>query len=201
MVIHNVRNINGFSLIELLIASAIGLLALAVVGSVFINGYSFASQRSLQLMLAQDTNDVLRMIKEDILRAGFASGASSSFIISGATKTIYLNSPSAGNPTCIAYGYDDGTNQHYRSYYRDNQTLRLRSTKSSVLTTAGACMGGQSTLNENQIKVTKFEVLESVLSSAKATSQYLTINLEVATLDDSVSSAKSVQVKTRNWNG
>ncbi|MGF1761083.1 prepilin-type N-terminal cleavage/methylation domain-containing protein [Photobacterium sagamiensis] len=200
MVIHNVRNCNGFSLIELLVASAIGLLSLAVVGSVFITGYSFAAQRSLQLMLAQDANDVLRMLKEDVLRAGYVSGASSTFVLSGATKTIYLNSPSAGNPTCIAYGYDDGTDQHYRSYYLDGQTLRVWSTKSSVLTTTGACAGGQSTLNEKQIKVTKFEVLESVLSSAAASSQYLTINLEVATLDDAISSAKSVQVKTRNWN-
>jgi len=201
MVIRHVRNCNGFSLIELLVASTIGLLSLAVVGSVFINGYSFASQRSLQLMLAQDTNDVLRMMKEDIQRAGYdAAGASSTFVLSGATKTIYLKPVSSGNPTCIIYGYDDGTDQHFRTYYRDDNKLSVFSTKSSVLTTADACAYGQSTLNEKQIKVTKFEVIESVLSSATATSQYLTINLEVATLDDSISSAKSVQVKTRNWN-
>lgn len=200
MVIRHVRNCNGFSLIELLVASTIGLLSLAVVGSVFINGYFFASQRSLQLMLAQDTNDVLRMMKEDIQRAGYKAGASSTFVLSGATKTIYLKPASVGNPTCIIYGYDDGTDQHFRTYYRDDNKLRAFSTKSSVLTTANACAGGYSALNEKQIKVTKFEVIESVLSSATATSQYLTINLEVATLDDSISSAKSVQVKTRNWN-
>ncbi|MGF1889874.1 prepilin-type N-terminal cleavage/methylation domain-containing protein [Photobacterium profundum] len=199
MVIRNVRSCNGFSLIELLVASAIGLLSLTVIGSVFMNGYSFASQRTLQLMLAQDTNDVLRMMKEDIQRAGYKAGASSTFVLSGATKTIYLKSTSLGNPTCIIYGYDDGTDQHFRTYYRDDNKLRAFSTKSSVLTAADACAYGQSTLNEKQIKVTKFEVLESVLSSATTTSQYLTINLEVATLDDSISSAKSVQVKTRNW--
>lgn len=200
MVMSYVRNAMGFSLIELLVASAIGLTLLMTVSSVFITGYTFVAQRSLQLMLAQDANDVLRMMKEDVHRAGYVSGASSSFVLSGTMKTIYLNSPSAGKPTCIAYGYDDGENEHYRSYYLDNQTLRVFSTKSSVLTAAGACKGGQSALNEKQIKVTKFEVDEKVLSSTAVTSQYLTINLGVSTLDDSISAAKSVQVKIRNWN-
>jgi len=200
MAIHNVRNCNGFSLIELLVASTIGLISLAVVGSVFITGYSFAATRSLQLMLAQDVNDALKMMKEDIQRAGYVSGGTSSFIISGATKTIYLKPVSGGASTCIMYGYDDGVDKHFRTYFSENNRLNIYSTKSSVLNTSNACKKGQSILNEKQIKVTKFEVLESVLSSTAASSQYLTINLEVATLDNAISSAKSVQVKTRNWN-
>lgn len=200
MAIQHVRN-KGFSLIELLVASALGLTLLTVVGSVFINGYTFASTRSLQLMLAQDVNDALKMMKEDIQRAGFVSGGTSSFVVNGAIKTVYLKPVSAGSPTaCIMYGYSDGSDTHFKTYYSEGNRLNVYSTTASILTTADACKAGQSLLNQNQMKITKFEVIEKLLSSASTTSQYLTINLGVSTLDNKISAAKSVQVKVRNWN-
>lgn len=200
MTIRHAHN-KGFSLIELLVASAVGLTLLAVVGSVFINGYTFALTRSLQLMLAQDVNDALKMMKEDIQRAGYVSGGTSSFLVGGATKTVYLKPVSAGNPTiCMMYGYNDGSDTHFKTYYSENNRLNIYATASSILTTADACKKGQSLLNENQMKVTHFEVIEKTLSSSSTTSQYFTINLAVSTLDDTLSTAKSVQVKVRNWN-
>lgn len=200
MAIKNVHN-KGFSLIELLVASALGLTLLTVVGSVFINGYTFAATRSLQLMLAQDVNDALKLMKEDIQRAGFVSGGTSSFVVSGATKTVYLQPPPVGSPTtCFMYAYDDLTGTQFRTFYSEDNKLKAYSSAASPKDINFACKMGQSMLDEEQMKVTKFEVIERVLSSATATSQYLTINLEVATLDDAISSAKSVQVKTRNWN-
>ena len=190
----------GYSLVEMLIASSIGLLVLAVVTTVFLPGFSMLSQRSLQLMLAQDTNDALRMMKEDLLRAGFASGASSSFVISGATKIVHLDSPIAGKATCIGYGFDDGMEQHYRSYYLKDNKLNVFMTKSSQMTVAGTCKNGHSVLDSALLKVTRFEVVEKVLSAGSSTSQYLTINLDVGTLDGAVSVTKRVTVKTRNWN-
>ena len=194
------RKVNfGFSLVELLVATTISLMVLAAVTSVFISGFSSSSQRSLQLMLAQDTNDALRMIKDDILRAGFASGASSTFVLSGATKTVYLDAPISGSSTCIAYGYNDGSKKHYRSYYLKDNRLNVFMTKSSVISTSEACNNGHSVLDYNQMKVTKFEVSEKLLNAGSASSQFLTIQLDVSTLGDEYSVSKNIKVKTRNW--
>ncbi|AJR09763.1 pilus assembly protein PilW [Photobacterium gaetbulicola] len=190
----------GYSLIELVVATAMSLLVLAAVTSIFMSGFSSASQRSLQLMLAQDTNDALRMIKDDILRAGFASGASSTFLISGATNTVYLDAPMAGKSHCIGYGYSDGSNEYYRSYYLEDEKLNIYMTESSVMTAADACKKGHSALDYQRLKVTKFEVEEKLLGSGGATSQLLTISLDVSTLDNTVIASKNVIVKTRNWN-
>ncbi len=65
---------------------SIGLIAIGIVGSLFLHGNKLAAERSKQLMLAQDMNDALRMLKEDVLRAGYNEGNSSSFIVSGASK-------------------------------------------------------------------------------------------------------------------
>ncbi|EAR57180.1 hypothetical protein SKA34_18899 [Photobacterium sp. SKA34] len=39
-------NAKGFSLVELLIASVVGLLAIGIVGSVFLSGHNAANKRS-----------------------------------------------------------------------------------------------------------------------------------------------------------
>ncbi|ELI6450139.1 prepilin-type N-terminal cleavage/methylation domain-containing protein [Photobacterium damselae] len=190
---------NGFSLIELLIASSIGLIAIGVVGSVFLSGYKSASQRSLELLLQQDVNDALSLIKQDILRAGYQSGASSSYIVSGATGIITL-SPSISNATCITYAYHDGVKQYYRSFYLNKvQVLKLYSTTSSGVNILNACDNGQSVLDQNQIEVKEFSIVEQSLSSASATSKLLTIKLAAKIKSSAVSTTKSIQIKTRNW--
>ncbi|MGF1681023.1 PilW family protein [Photobacterium minamisatsumaniensis] len=190
----------GFSLVELAVASAIGLIALVVIGSVFIKGQQFASVRGQQLMLAQDMNDVLRMLKRDIQRAGFKEGGGASFVISGATNTIHLSQISGVNATCISYGYDDGSDKHFRTYYLSDDMLKVFSTKSSIMDTSHACTRGHASLDERQLKVTNFSVSEIELVGSSAVSQYLMINLQVETLDGALSAAKSTQVKIRNWN-
>ncbi|MGF1699594.1 prepilin-type N-terminal cleavage/methylation domain-containing protein [Photobacterium makurazakiensis] len=195
-----VKSQNGFSLVEVAVASTIGLIALAVVGSVFIKGQQFASARSKQLMLVQDMNDVLRMLKHDIQRAGYQAGSGSSLVISGATKTIHLSQPSGGVATCLSYGFDDGTDQHYRSYYLSDEMLNVFSTKSSVIDTSQVCMNGHAAIDNRQLKVSDFSITETELIGSSAVSQYLLINLQVETLDGALSAAKSTQVKIRNWN-
>ncbi|HIF9248246.1 PilW family protein [Photobacterium damselae] len=199
MIIKNAIKNNGFSLIELLIASSIGLIAIGVVGSVFLSGYKSASQRSLELLLQQDVNDALSLIKQDILRAGYQSGASSSYIVSGATGIITL-SPSISNATCITYAYHDGVKQYYRSFYLNKvQVLKLYSTTSSGVNILNACDNGQSVLDQNQIEVKEFSIVEQSLSSASATSKLLTIKLAAKIKSSAVSTTKSIQIKTRNW--
>ena len=192
-------NHKGFSLLELLISMSIGLIAIGIVGSVFLSGYKSASQRSLELLLQQDVNDALSLIKQDILRAGYQSGASSSYIVSGATGIITL-SPSISNATCITYAYHDGVKQYYRSFYLNKvQVLKLYSTTSSGVNILNACDNGQSVLDQNQIEVKEFSIVEQSLSSASATSKLLTIKLAAKIKSSAVSTTKSIQIKTRNW--
>ncbi len=97
----------GASLVEFMIASSLGLIALAIVGSLYISGQKVAMERSKELMLLQNTGSVLAMLRNDIQRAGFNESGSDSVKISGATDTIYtLDTPGMG---LIAYAYQVGT--------------------------------------------------------------------------------------------
>lgn len=199
-----VHKLKGFSLVELLVASSIGLIALSMAVSVFLQGNKFAAQRSLELMLNQDMNDALRMMKEDILRAGFSSGATSSFIISGAEKVVYTKAKAGADLDCLTFAYDDGTQKNYRSYYFEDNKLKHYATTnpdvSLVLGVNRACSYGQSMLHDKQIRVVDFHILESRLSSASATSQMLTLVLEAELPGNGASVIQTVTVKARNWN-
>ncbi len=212
--VDDMKKNKGFSLIELIIASSIGLLAIGIVGSVFLSGYNTANKRSLELMLQQDVNDVLYLIKQDIVRAGYNSDSDSSYIISGASNIVTLwdttsSSSLSTDADCITYAYHDGNKQYLNSIYTKSgknssghsvKILRYYSTTSSGVDITQKCKDGESALDQNMINVTYFSVNESILSSSSATSRLLTINL-AASLEknSSISTAKSVQVKIRNW--
>ncbi|WIG78716.1 prepilin-type N-terminal cleavage/methylation domain-containing protein [Photobacterium damselae] len=198
----------GFSLVELLIASSIGLIAIGIVGSVFLSGYTSANQRSLELLLKQDVNDALSLLKEDILRAGYNKDKNTSYIVSGATEIVTIDT---SKPTkhCISYAYHDGTVQHLRSFYtkmgedsedNDVRVLRLYSTTNPVRDSDDFCDDGESILDQNVIEVNDFTLRSEALSSGSATSRLITITLAANLIaNPSISIAKSVQVKTRNW--
>ncbi|HIF9256867.1 TPA: PilW family protein [Photobacterium damselae] len=196
------KSAKGFSLIELLIASSVGLIAIGIVGSVFLSGYKMTNQRSLELLLEQDVNDAFRLIKEDILRAGYVSGGTNSLRlyqgngISLADNVIYTEEG------CLGYTYQDNEGvQQYNVFYLDGNLIRYKSVSSSV-TTDEICTASHaySLLYQKQISVTKFEVESKSISSASATSQLISIKLAAEIKNNSaVSTAKSIQIKTRNW--
>ena len=127
----------GFSLIELLIASSVGLIAIGVVGSVFLSGYQAANKWSLELLLQQDVNDAFRLIKEDVLRAGYVSSGVSSLIISGASNVVYVNPDN----NCLSYAYDapDGRRYNEVMYNKKDKKLVYRSSD-KVKTVLNACV-------------------------------------------------------------
>ncbi|MCD9499367.1 PilW family protein [Photobacterium carnosum] len=191
----------GFSLIELLIASSVGLIAIGVVGSVFLSGYQAANKRSLELLLQQDVNDAFRLIKEDVLRAGYVSSGASSLIISGASNVVYVNPDN----NCLSYAYDapDGRRYNEVMYNKKDKKLVYR-VSSAVKTIANVCSlstdRSYSLIYDKQISVNQFKIENTPISSASATSQLIKITLAAHLKnDDSVSTAKSIQIKTRNW--
>jgi type IV pilus assembly protein PilW len=99
----------GFSLIELLIASSVGLIAIGIVGSVFLSGYQAANKRSLELLLEQDINDAFRLIKEDTLRAGFNYNEGQSLRLFKGNGVSYADNLIYTTDDCIAYTYKDSS--------------------------------------------------------------------------------------------
>ncbi|OAN14243.1 hypothetical protein A3K86_11740 [Photobacterium jeanii] len=191
----------GFSLVELMVASSISLMALAVVSSVFLSGYRLNSQRSLQLMMAQDLNDALKMMKEDIVRAGYNEGKGSSFVISGAASSmvVHLEPPPPAVANCISYGYSDGTHSYYRSYYKSNNRLNVYTTQSANVSVSDLCKSGHSIFDYEKIDVDKFDVNTNVISKAGVTSNLITINIGISSKDNTFTDNKSINVQTRNW--
>ncbi|PSV97489.1 PilW family protein [Photobacterium iliopiscarium] len=191
----------GFSLIELLIASSVGLIAIGVVGSVFLSGYQAANKRSLELLLQQDVNDAFRLIKEDVLRAGYVLSGASSLKLSGASNVVYVNT--ANN--CLAYAYHspDGLRYNEVMYNKQDEKLVYRSTDDEI-TALNACSLSRvlsySLIYDKQISVNQFDIENKPISSASATSQLIKITLAAHLKnDDAVNTAKSIQIKTRNW--
>ncbi|HIF9263314.1 prepilin-type N-terminal cleavage/methylation domain-containing protein [Photobacterium damselae subsp. damselae] len=191
------KSAKGFSLIELLIASSVGLIAIGVVGSVFLSGYQAANKRSLELLLEQDVNDAFRLIKEDILRAGYVSSGASSLKLSGASNIVYVSAAKS----CIAYGYDSVDGRIFNEVMHDGVKLLYKSRPLSYLSVSNACKssGTNSLVYQKQIKVLEFDIQHKVISSATTNSQLLTIKLAANIKSSAVSTTKSIQIKTRNW--
>ena len=61
----------GTSLIELMVASVIGVFAISIIGSVFITGQRIATDKGIELLLLQNLTSTLQVMKEDIQRAGY----------------------------------------------------------------------------------------------------------------------------------
>ena len=192
----------GFSLIELLIASSVGLIAIGIVGSVFLSGYQAANKRSLELLLQQDVNDAFRLIKEDTLRAGFNYNEGKSLRLFKDNGVSYADNIIYTTNNCIAYTYMDSDDiQKYNVFYLKDSMIKYKSVSASK-TTNVICdvSNANSLLYEKQITVSDFKIEHKEISSASATSQLIKITLAAHLKhDDSVSTAKSIQIKARNW--
>ena len=197
-----VRKVFGFTLVELIIAMSIGMIVIGAVTSIFLKGNAMASARSLELLLQQDTNDALQIMKQEILRAGYngQSNATSSLKLSGANSVIYFD-PSKN---CIAFVYDADGKHHYRSFYEKNNELWIYTNKFDAITSplrtiSAACKGGWRFFNPNIIS-SSIRIIETPISSATASSQMITIKLRTHLVrDNRYSAAKSIAIKTRNW--
>ena len=170
----------GFSLIELLIASSVGLIAIGIVGSVFLSGYQAANKRSLE---------------------GYVSSGTSSLKLSGASNVVYVNPEN----NCLSYAYDSPDGRRYNEvmYNKADRKLVYRSIDDEI-TALNACSLSEersySLIYDKQITVNQFEIENKSISSASATSQLIKITLAAHLKnDDSVSTAKSIQIKARNW--
>lgn len=197
---------SGISLIELLVSSSIGLIALGVVGSVFISGNKLASERTKELMLAQDINDAINLIKTDAQRAGYNSDNTGSLVLSGSTSTIVV----APANDALSYIYEDEDNKWrvVRFFLKKGNPDSLQMcldivSKGTVVTKNDAsCSKGTvaKLLDPSYITTTNFSVIPTKLATSEANTTLLNISITAKLKKSSYSKKVSTTIKARNWN-
>lgn len=207
MAINRVANLvrlqRGVSLVELLIASSLGLIVLASVGSIFLSGHNMAAERTKQLMLAQDMNDAIRIMKNDIQRAGYNSDNSGSLILSGASSTIIVGPANDS----ISYVYEDENAKwrivkfRFKSGSPNVIQMCVNTVSSGVALSDASCGRGTvfSLMDQAYINVTNFNVQPTALSTSSEISSIVDISLSATLKNTSYTKTVSTKIKTRNW--
>lgn len=205
-------NQKGASLVEFMIASSLGLLSLAIVGSLYISGQKVAMERSKELMLLQNTASVLQMMKSDIQRAGFDGSDGNSVKISGASNTLYTIS--GADSGLIAYVYNVGVSGA-TSLYKNVVYEQRDGTPESLF----VCQKKQATIwnindvanpsgtgmcntlfDKKAIHVNRFDLVSEVLENTDAKSALITVTLGTELKDaTNIRTEQSFTVKQRNW--
>ncbi|ELP2675335.1 pilus assembly protein PilW [Vibrio parahaemolyticus] len=202
----------GASLVEFMIASVLGLISLAAVGSIYVSGQRVIMERSKELMLLQNSESVVQMLKSDIQRAGFDGNDGHSIKISGSANTIYtLDDVDRG---LIAYAYYIGVSGSAPLYKNVAYEQRVNTPESlfvcekkqitiwdvnDVVNLAGT--GSCNTLFDKKvIHVNRFDLASELLESTDAKSALVTITLGTELKDATdIRTQQSFTAMQRNW--
>jgi len=95
----------GATLIEFMVASMLGLIAIAIIGSVFITGQKVATERGKELLLLQQVTGALQYLKQDIQRAGYDGGHGNSLTLLDSDDIVFVSA----DQSTLAYAYLDDT--------------------------------------------------------------------------------------------
>ncbi|CDU01997.1 Putative Tfp pilus assembly protein PilW [Vibrio coralliirubri] len=192
----------GTSLIELMVASVIGIFAISIIGSVFITGQRIAKDKGIELLLLQNLTSTMQVMKEDIQRAGYDGSNGYSIKLSGATDTIQV---SGGVAVGFVYFREGSSSDkdHRHIVYRKNGT-RLQICEKGTLVSEdllsfNEVTGCYSLFDDSLIEVDAFSVDAHLLeqNSIKTTLTDISITASIPTAG--VSKSVLVSVKQRNW--
>ncbi|MGI9839714.1 PilW family protein [Vibrio parahaemolyticus] len=202
----------GASLVEFMIASALGLISLATVGSIYVSGQRVIMERSKELMLLQNSESVVQMLKSDIQRAGFDGNDGHSIKISGSANTIYtLDDVDRG---LIAYAYYIGVSGSAPLYKNVAYEQRVNTPESlfvcekkqitiwdvnDVVNLAGT-VSCNTLFDKKVIHVNRFDLASELLESTDAKSALVTITLGTELKDATdIRTQQSFTAMQRNW--
>ncbi|HIF5671819.1 TPA: PilW family protein [Vibrio parahaemolyticus] len=195
MALKNARQ-HGNTLIEFMIAALLGIIAVGIIGTVFLSNQKVAAQRSKEIMLLQQMSSVMQQVKEDIKRAGFDGVDNKSMMLSGSSNVLYLQ------PNKIGYVYRNTVSTVSNTIYQLNNNMLEYCQNDSIspLSIVSASSGCFDLFDPNQIKVTQFDVNRIPLSGSSTNSTFISISM-VAELknEPAISHAFSLQVQQRNW--
>ncbi|OBS93405.1 pilus assembly protein PilW [Vibrio tasmaniensis] len=193
----------GTSLIELMVASVIGVFAISIIGSVFITGQRIAKDKGIELLLLQNLTSTMQVMKEDIQRAGYDGSNGDSIKLSGASNTIQV---SGGVAVGFVYFRDDLATEKYRNivYIKDGAELNICDAGKELVeelmtfneVTDQRCY---SLFDENIIDVDEFNITSQVLEQNSIKSTLTNISITASIPTAGVSKSVSVSIKQRNW--
>ncbi|WP_420856336.1 PilW family protein [Vibrio gigantis] len=192
----------GSSLIELMVASVIGIFAISIIGSVFITGQRIAKDKGIELLLLQNLTSTMQVMKEDIQRAGYDGSNGYSIKLSGATNTIQVSGGIAVGFVYFREGSNankDNRNIVYRKSGTKLQICEKGTAVSEAIPTFNQVTGCYSLFDDSLIDVDEFSITSQVLeqNSIKTTLTDIRITASIPTVG--VSKSISVSVKQRNW--
>lgn len=192
------RRGQGFSLIEFLVAVALGAVSIALIGSLFISSYNVARTKSQELYLLQSLTGTFQAIEEDIQRAGFDGAEGKVLMLSGASDVIQVSGASEFG---LVY-YREANDYLNVRYKLDNKKLDICSRVATstnqirVLSQINYC---DPIIDDSLINVVSFALSSTPIASSSAKSALWHLYIEAETTDSAYSKALKVDIKQRNW--
>ncbi|CDU07330.1 Putative Tfp pilus assembly protein PilW [Vibrio coralliirubri] len=192
----------GTSLIELMVASVIGIFAISIIGSVFITGQRIAKDKGIELLLLQNLTSTMQVMKEDIQRAGYDGSNGYSIKLSGATDTIQVSGGVAVGFVYFREG-SSASKDHRHIVYRKSGTRLQICEKGTLagedLLSFNEVTGCYSLFDDSLIEVDAFSVDAHLLEQNSIKTTLTDINITASIPTAGVSKSVSVSVKQRNW--
>jgi prepilin-type N-terminal cleavage/methylation domain-containing protein len=190
----------GFSLVELLIALLLGSVLITMVISLYVSSVSVGAKNLKYSRLRADLQSIALFMEMDIRRAGY--GGSEFMVASGASKTIDI-----ANNHCIVYSY-----KHSSTSNENKMGFRLSPSKDAIQFGTGVdplaincySSGYWQAISDNEfIKITQLDFMESEVSSALTTMRSVQIDIKGELLTESeieYSIRTRVQVRNLEFN-
>lgn len=195
----------GITIIEMLVASTAGIMAISLVGSLYISVQNHASDRSQLLLLNQALATTARRIQNDMIRAGYNGKESNSWVPFGASTTIYVSQ--SGAVAQYAYRDDRGEAPIENVVWQFSEEvgkLSICRAKTNISTGTKATSfsnssGCTSIFEPNLIKVNDFSLATNTVGSHSATHQYVNLTIDAELRGNpSVFSSLTRQFMVRN---
>ena len=200
-----VRRQKGVALIEMLVASAAGILLISLVGSLYVSVQSHASQRSQLLLLNQALATTARRIQNDMIRAGYDGVKDESLVALGSSRTIFISQ--SGSVAQYAYRDDRGQAPLENVVWQhDWQRGRLAICREKTGVASGAkatsfsqASGCTSIFEPNLIHVISFSLQSHLVASDNASHQFIEMTIEAQLRqNEDISSTLTRQFLVRN---
>lgn len=192
----------GTSLIELMVASVIGVFAISIIGSVFITGQRIAKDKGIELLLLQNLTSTMQVMKEDIQRAGYDGSNGYSIKLSGASNTIQVSGGVAVGFVYFREGSSDDKDHRHIVYRNDGTRLQICEKGTLVsddLLSFSEVTGCYSLFDDSLIEVNALNITSQVLEQNSIKSTLTDISITASIPTAGVSKSVSVSVKQRNW--
>ena len=192
----------GTSLVELMVASVIGIFAISIIGSVFITGQRIAKDKGIELLLLQNLTSTMQVMKEDIQRAGYDGSNGYSIKLSGASNTIQVSGGVAVGFVYFREGSSDNKNHRNIVYQKNGTKLQIcekGTTVSEAIPTFEQVTGCYSLFDDTIMDVDEFNITSRVLEQNSIKSTLTDISITASIPTAAVTKSVSVSIKQRNW--